>query len=114
MGASFKFAGSGRNDVPIGAAVRQQAALAGALQALRLQPRFSPSPKPRFLLTPPPALPTMPPPLTPPCVADSPMHRRPHRQQRALDDEQFGPARRDGAVYTGRAARRSAIPGLLG
>lgn len=42
------------------------------------------------------------------------MHRRPHRTQRALDDEQSGPARRDGAVCTGRVARRGAILGLLG
>ncbi len=42
------------------------------------------------------------------------MHRRHHRTQRALDDEQAGPARRDGAVCTCRAARRSAILGLLG
>jgi hypothetical protein len=79
-----------------------------------LQPGFSPSPKPRFPLTPPPALPTMPPPLTHTRVADPPKHRRPHRTQCALDDEQSGPARRDGAVRIGRAARRSAILGLLG
>lgn len=42
------------------------------------------------------------------------MHRRPHRTQRALDDEQSGPAWRDGALCTGRAARLSAILGLLG
>jgi hypothetical protein len=42
------------------------------------------------------------------------MHRRPHRTQRALVDEQSDPTRRDGAVGDRRAARRSAILGLLG
>jgi hypothetical protein len=76
--------------------------------------QFSPSPEPRLPLTPPPLLPKVPPPSTPPRVADPPMHRRPHRTQRAIDDEQSGPTRRDGAVCTCRPARRSAILGLLG
>jgi hypothetical protein len=42
------------------------------------------------------------------------MHRRPHRTQRALDDEQSGPTQRNSAVGDRRAARRSAILGLLG
>jgi hypothetical protein len=48
-------------------------------------------------------------------VTGQPRNRRPHRTQRALVDEQSGPP--DAALWrdgTNRAARRSAILGLLG